>query len=104
MKKSGQNISLELKENIDILGSLKAKCKKIGFKMEMDEKTALQSAKKMLENKGLDAVCLNILKDKNYFGSDENEVIFITKASQSTLKMANKNKIADQIVKLSESL
>ncbi len=104
MKKSGQNISLELKENIDILGSLKAKCKKIGFKMEMDEKTALQSARKMLENKGLDAVCLNILKDKNYFGSDENEVIFITKASQSTLKMANKNKIADQIVKLSESL
>ena len=104
MKKTGENLTLELKENIDILGSFKQKCKKIGFKMEMDKKTALNSAQKMLENKGLDAVCLNILDSKNYFGSDENEIIFITKTSQSTLKLANKNKIASQIAKLSESL
>lgn len=104
MKKTGKNLTLELKENIDILGSFKQKCKKIGFKMEMDEKTALNSAQKMLENKGLDAVCLNILDSKNYFGSDENEIIFITKNSQTTLKLANKNKIASQIAKLSESL
>ena len=40
IKKSGANLNLELKENIDILSSLKElKCKKIGFKMEMDKRS-----------------------------------------------------------------
>ncbi|MCI7464035.1 MAG: bifunctional phosphopantothenoylcysteine decarboxylase/phosphopantothenate--cysteine ligase CoaBC, partial [Campylobacter sp.] len=86
IKKSGANLNLELKENIDILSSLKElKCKKIGFKMEMDEQSALGSAKNMLENKALDAVCLNVLKAQNYFGSEQNEVLFITKNSQKML-------------------
>ena len=92
IKKSGANLNLELKENIDILSSLKElKCKKIGFKMEMDEQSALSSAKNMLENKALDAVCLNVLKAQNYFGSEQNEVLFITKNSQKMLKMASKH-------------
>ena len=105
IKKSGANLNLELKENIDILSSLKElKCKKIGFKMEMDEQNALSSAKNMLENKALDAVCLNVLKAQNYFGSEQNEVLFITKNSQKMLKMASKHEIAAQIAKLSENL
>lgn len=105
IKKSGTNLNLELKENIDILSSLKElKCKKIGFKMEMDEQSALSSAKNMLENKALDAVCLNVLKAQNYFGSEQNEVLFITKNSQKMLKMASKHEIAAQIAKLSENL
>ncbi len=105
IKKSGANLNLELKENIDILSSLKElKCKKIGFKMEMDEQSAEQSAKNMLENKALDAVCLNVLKVQNYFGSEQNEVLFITKNSQKMLKMASKHEIAAQIVGLSENL
>ena len=105
IKKSGANLNLELKENIDILSSLKElKCKKIGFKMEMDEQSALSSAKNMLENKALDAVCLNVLKAQNYFGSEQNEVLFITKNSQKMLKMACKHEIAAQIVGLSENL
>ena len=105
IKKSGTNLNLELKENIDILSSLKElKCKKIGFKMEMDEQSALSSAKNMLENKALDAVCLNVLKAQNYFGSEQNEVLFITKNSQKMLKMASKHEIAAQIVGLSENL
>ena len=105
IKKSGANLNLELKENIDILSSLKElKCKKIGFKMEMDEQSALSSAKNMLENKALDAVCLNVLKAQNYFGSEQNEVLFITKNSQKMLKMASKYEIAAQIAKLSENL
>ena len=105
IKKSGANLNLELKENIDILSSLKElKCKKIGFKMEMDEQSALRSAKNMLENKALDAVCLNVLKAQNYFGSEQNEVLFITKNSQKMLKMASKHEIAAQIVGLSENL
>ena len=105
IKKSGANLNLELKENIDILSSLKElKCKKIGFKMEMDEQSALSSAKNMLENKALDAVCLNVLKVQNYFGSEQNEVLFITKNSQKMLKMASKHEIAAQIASLSENL
>ena len=105
IKKSGANLNLELKENIDILSSLKElKCKKIGFKMEMDEQSALGSAKNMLENKALDAVCLNVLKAQNYFGSEQNEVLFITKNSQKMLKMASKYEIAAQIARLSENL
>ena len=105
IKKSGANLNLELKENIDILSSLKElKCKKIGFKMEMDEQSALSSAKNMLENKALDAVCLNVLKAQNYFGSEQNEVLFITKNSQKMLKMASKYEIAAQIAGLSENL
>ncbi|MCI7076248.1 bifunctional phosphopantothenoylcysteine decarboxylase/phosphopantothenate--cysteine ligase CoaBC [Campylobacter sp.] len=105
IKKSGANLNLELKENIDILSSLKElKCKKIGFKMEMDEQSALSSAKNMLENKALDAVCLNVLKAQNYFGSEQNEVLFITKNSQKMLKMASKHEIATQIARLSENL
>ena len=105
IKKSGANLNLELKENIDILSSLKElKCKKIGFKMEMDEQSALSSAKNMLENKALDAVCLNVLKAQNYFGSEQNEVLFITKNSQKMLKMASKHEIAAQIARLSENL
>ena len=105
IKKSGANLNLELKENIDILSSLKElKCKKIGFKMEMDEQSALRSAKNMLENKALDAVCLNVLKAQNYFGSEQNEVLFITKNSQKMLKMASKHEIAAQIASLSENL
>ena len=105
IKKSGANLNLELKENIDILSSLKElKCKKIGFKMEMDEQSALRSAKNMLENKALDAVCLNVLKAQNYFGSEQNEVLFITKNSQKMLKMASKHEIAAQIAGLSENL
>lgn len=105
IKKSGTNLNLELKENIDILSSLKElKCKKIGFKMEMDEQSALSSAKNMLENKALDAVCLNVLKAQNYFGSEQNEVLFITKNSQKMLKMASKHEIAAQIAELSENL
>ena len=105
IKKSGANLNLELKENIDILSSLKElKCKKIGFKMEMDEQNALSSAKNMLKNKALDAVCLNVLKAQNYFGSEQNEVLFITKNSQKMLKMASKHEIAAQIARLSENL
>lgn len=105
IKKSGTNLNLELKENIDILSSLKhLECKKIGFKMEMDEQNALKSAKNMLEIKALNAVCLNVLKEQNYFGSEQNEVLFITKEKENLLKMSSKYEIAMQIAELSEGL
>ena len=89
MKKEmiGESWNLELKKNIDILSSLdKSEMISIGFKAEMDEVTALNSASSMLENKNLDAVCLNILNDKNSFGSDTNEIELILKNNSFSFK------------------
>ncbi|UTJ06351.1 bifunctional phosphopantothenoylcysteine decarboxylase/phosphopantothenate--cysteine ligase CoaBC [Arcobacter roscoffensis] len=89
MKKEmiGESWNLELKKNIDILSSLdKSEMISIGFKAEMDEVTALNSASSMLENKNLDAVCLNILNDENSFGSDTNEIELILKNNSFSFK------------------
>jgi phosphopantothenoylcysteine decarboxylase/phosphopantothenate--cysteine ligase len=89
MKKEqiGTSWSLELKQNIDILKSLdKEGVYTVGFKAEMDETTALNSATSMMEKKNLDAVCLNILNENNNFGSDTNEIELILKNSSFEFK------------------
>ena len=88
--------NLEMKKNIDILASIN-NIKKIGFKAETDEKIALNSAKKALISKNCDAICLNLLT-KNNFGSDENEVIFISKNKEIKLPQNSKFKIAQMII------
>ena len=101
----GKEWNLELVKNEDILLGLDKKdIKTIGFKAETDKTIALNSAKNMLNKKSLDAVCLNILEDKNSFGSFENEVTFITKQSEIKLSLASKVEIAQQIVELSKKL
>ena len=85
----GINWNLELKQNIDILNSLdKSEIISIGFKAEMDELIAQNSAISMLEKKNLDAVCLNILNEENSFGSENNsiELILRNKHKSSTFK------------------
>jgi phosphopantothenoylcysteine decarboxylase / phosphopantothenate---cysteine ligase len=83
----GTSWNLELKQNMDILKSLdKDGLITIGFKAEMDENTALNSAISMLEKKNLDAVCLNILNDENSFGSDNNNIELILKDKSFELK------------------
>jgi len=71
----GQSWSLELKQNIDLLNSLdKNDIYAIGFKAEMDKVNAKNNALNMLQNKNLNAVCLNILDENNNFGSDNNNI------------------------------
>lgn len=95
----GEQFTLELKRNVDILSSIpKRDFKVIGFKAEMDESKALDNAGKMLEKKGLDAVCLNVLKEKNTFGSNKNEMSFITASHVQKFPLAGKFEIAEQIV------
>lgn len=101
----GESLNLSLKKNVDILQSLKEfKCKKIGFKLEISNESALKSARSMLEKKGLDAVCLNILGEKNGFASEQNEVNFITKNSEILLPLASKDEITGRIVELAANL
>lgn len=95
----GEQYTLELKRNIDILSALPKKgFKVIGFKAEMDESKALENAGNMLIKKGLDAVCLNVLKERNTFGSTKNEISFITASHVQKCALASKFEIAEQIV------
>ena len=85
----GTSWNLELKQNMDILKSLdKEGIITIGFKAEMDETTALNSATRMLENKNLDGVCLNILNEENSFGSVNNNIELILKNNSYEFKGA----------------
>ena len=101
----GESLNLSLKRNVDILQSLKEfKCKKIGFKLEISNESALKNARSMLDKKGLDAVCLNILGEKNGFASEQNEVNFITRGGETLLPLALKDEIAGRIVELAANL
>ena len=76
----GSSWSLELKQNIDILNSIdKDGIYTIGFKAEFDKNSAKQNALNMIQNKNIDGVCLNILDDDLNFGSDNNNIEFLTK-------------------------
>jgi len=101
-KLNSESWNLEMKKNIDILASING-IKKIGFKAETDEKNALNSAKKALISKNANAICLNLLT-KNNFGSDENEVIFITKNSEIKIPQAPKREIAKNIIELAKDV
>ncbi len=95
----GDKFLLELTKNIDILKNIdKKNIKTIGFKAELDQKIALENAKKMLINKNLDAVCLNILDERNNFGSDKNEITLITKNGEKKIKLDTKFNISLEIL------
>ena len=101
----GESWELKLVKNEDLLSSFSKKnIKTVGFKAELDKDTAKQSAKKMLKEKSLDAVCLNIIREKNHFGSDKNEIIFLSKKDEIDLKLNDKFEISQQIVKLSKDI
>lgn len=101
----GDTFELSLKKNIDILASIdKTDIISIGFKAEMDKENALQNASKMLLSKNLDAVCLNILQDSTSFGSDSNQIEFITKDTQVSIPTADKLSLAFEILKHTQEI
>lgn len=78
----GEHWNIPMKQNIDLLRECnKEGIKTIAFKAETDPSVATQNAKNLLVNKGVDAVCLNIIDDSNPFGSDTNRIDFITEGS-----------------------
>ena len=101
----GSEWDLKLKQNIDILSSIdKEGITTIGFKAEMDEKNAHENAAKMLNDKGVDAVCLNILKDSTSFGSDTNRVDFITSQKVESIATADKLSVAFEILEYASKI
>ena len=102
----GDTLDLKLIKNIDILKKLdKTGIKTVGFKVETDKQNALTNAKNMLQTKDIDAVCLNIISEKNSFGSDTNEIEFIDKNLHITkLEKDTKLNISFKILELSKTV
>ncbi len=101
----GDEWTLVLKRNEDILKTInKSEIVSIGFKAEKNEEKALENAKNMLVEKNLDAVCLNVLKENNDFGSDLNEIDFITKGGVKKLSLKEKLLISFEILEEAKRL
>jgi phosphopantothenoylcysteine decarboxylase / phosphopantothenate---cysteine ligase len=97
----GTKWSLKLKKNIDILKTInKEQVYSVGFKAETNKKEALKNAKKMLEDKNLNHVCLNIINNKNRFGSDENYIKLLSNEPQINKIKGHKIDISFKLLKL----
>jgi phosphopantothenoylcysteine decarboxylase/phosphopantothenate--cysteine ligase len=96
----GDNWDLKLKKNIDILNSIdKDGIFTIGFKAELDKNDAFSNASNMLKDKNIDGVCLNIIDEKNNFGSDTNNIELFTKNKKEPISYSgDKLKISLQIL------
>lgn len=107
LKKSmiGESWNLELQQTPDILATLnKDGVTTIGFKAEMDPKNGLDSARSLLTQKEVDAVCYNLLQDAGSFGTADNEVTFITPKSEVPLGRADKLALSFKILEHSKAL
>jgi len=101
----GERWSLELKRNPDILESInKDGITTIGFKAEMDPKKGLSNAESMLKKKNIDAVCYNLLQSRQSFGTDTNEITFITPHGSTPLGKGDKLDLSFKILEESKSL
>jgi phosphopantothenoylcysteine decarboxylase/phosphopantothenate--cysteine ligase len=107
LKKSmiGETWSIELEQTPDILSSLdKSNIKTVAFKAEMDAENGLAEAEALLVKKQVDAVGYNLLKNAESFGSDDNEITFITKDKKTDLGSADKLTLSERILQEAKAL
>ncbi len=107
LKKSllGDDWSLELKQTADILSALNNDgIQVVAFKAEMDSEQGINHARLLLDQKGADAVCYNYLKDSSSFGTDENEITFISREQEVALGKTDKLSLALHITDAAKEL
>jgi phosphopantothenoylcysteine decarboxylase/phosphopantothenate--cysteine ligase len=107
LKKSmlGKHWNIELKQTVDILSSIdKMDIKTVAFKAEMDAENGLASAKKLLDLKKVDAVCYNLLTNSESFGTEDNEITFISNKNETVLEKADKLTLSHHILDASKAL
>ena len=102
MKKTSDTaMTLNLKQNPDILATVSAKGPNrprlvVGFAAETDDVVA--NAKAKLAKKGCDWVVANSVSDANpVFGADENQVYFVTSANTEEWPKASKQDVAQKL-------
>lgn len=101
IKKSEDNLTLNLVKNIDILKSLSLSKlphqKTIGFALETNN--GLANAAEKLEKKQLDAVVLNLVSEHSGFKTPTNKIHLLHKnGMQKESEIASKSEIAELIV------
>ena len=107
MKKAdiGESWSIELKQTADILTEInKENLVTIAFKAEMDKEHGFSNAKSLMENKNVDGVCYNFLKDSQSFGTTEHSITFITPNKTIDLGNGSKLDLSFKILKESQVL
>jgi phosphopantothenoylcysteine decarboxylase/phosphopantothenate--cysteine ligase len=101
IKKSSDNVSIELEKTKDILASLGTIKKKqflIGFALETENE--IENAKLKIQKKNLDLIVLNSLQDEGAgFGKTTNKITFIDKNFKvEPMELKSKEAVADDIL------
>lgn len=101
IKKSGENLHIELEKTIDILSTLGAsKTNQILVGFALETTNELQHALEKLERKNADLIVLNSLQDKGAgFGHDTNKISILRK-NKDTLHfdLKSKKEVAEDII------
>ncbi|WP_297468597.1 bifunctional phosphopantothenoylcysteine decarboxylase/phosphopantothenate--cysteine ligase CoaBC [Thermococcus sp.] len=95
--KSGKALTLELEPTpkiIDIVKALQPDVFLVGFKAETSEEKLVEEARKQIARAGSDLVVANTLKA---FGSDENEVLLVSREGVKRLPKMNKRELAERL-------
>lgn len=101
----GEHWNIEMVQNSDLLSSIdKEGIKTVAFKAETDSSVAAANARNLLERKGCDAVCLNVIDESNPFGGDTNRIDFITSDSGVSLLEGDKLSVSLAILEQAQSL
>ncbi|GAB5538569.1 MAG: bifunctional phosphopantothenoylcysteine decarboxylase/phosphopantothenate--cysteine ligase CoaBC [Salibacteraceae bacterium] len=100
-KETSKMNSIELVPTRDILREMGAKKKNtqfvVGFALETDNE--LKNAHQKLENKNLDMLVLNSLKDDGAgFGTDTNKITFVFKDGHQPMELKSKEDVAKDIL------
>lgn len=101
LKKSDQDLTIELKRTKDILKYLGEHKKEgqilCGFAMETED--LLENSRKKLESKNCDLICANSLREEGAgFGTDTNRITLITREKETRLELMTKEQAAYRIL------
>ncbi len=101
----GEHWNIAMKLNTDLFSAIpKEGIKTVAFKAETNPDAAACNARNLLERKGGDAVCLNVIDASNPFGGDTNRIDFITAQESVSLPEGDKLSVALAILERAESL
>lgn len=101
IKKSGENLRVELKRTRDILKYLGERKRKgqilCGFAMETEH--LLENSRKKLKEKNCDLICANSLREAGAgFGTDTNRITLVTRDKETPLELMSKEEAAHRIL------
>ncbi|WP_363322018.1 bifunctional phosphopantothenoylcysteine decarboxylase/phosphopantothenate--cysteine ligase CoaBC [uncultured Pontibacter sp.] len=103
IKKTGDDLTIELVKNVDIAAALGKEKKEgqfsVGFALETHNESA--NAREKLQKKNLDMIVLNSLNDPGAgFKHDTNKITIIEKDATTAFELKQKTEVAQDIVNL----